>query len=276
MQQDREFHFREEDFRFIRTLVYDKAGIVLAEHKRDMVYSRLVRRLRGLNLASFSEYCDLLTSEQGDQEMGNFVNAITTNLSSFFREPHHFDHLAQSVLKPLISGGRLPEKRIRIWSAACSWGAEPYSIAMTLANALNGASGWDAKVLATDIDTNMLTKARNGEFDMDQMEKISEPYRRSYCTVKDKQFVVKDAIRSLITFKPLNLLEGWPFKGMFDAVFCRNVVIYFDKPTQARLFDRIADVMKPDGWLYIGHSENLFKVTNRFQLVGKTIYRKVA
>lgn len=272
---DREFTFSDHQFRFLAGIATERTGIVLAEHKKDMVYSRLVRRIRALHLNSFDEYCALLQSEEGNDEIGNFVNAITTNLTSFFREKHHFDHLCDEVLAPLAASPPSP-KRLRIWSAGCSAGMEPYSIAMTVKAALKSLGQWDARILATDIDTNMLQTGMNGEYSAEQYENIPTFYREDTTLLKKEERIrMSDDLKRLIAFKPLNLLEWWPMQGPFDAVFCRNVVIYFDKPTQAKLFNRIADLMKPKGWLYIGHSENLFKVCDRFELVGRTIYRRV-
>ena len=266
--QEREFAFSDKEFRFLAEIANKRTGIVLAEHKKDMVYSRLVRRLRALKLGSFSEYCELLQSDAGDDEIGNLVNAITTNLTSFFREGHHFEHLREQ----LASAGKL--NRLRIWSAGCSAGMEPYSIAMTVKSAIRDVKSCDARILATDIDTNMLNTGIAGEYASEQYENIPAGYRADVAKKGDR-IRMSDELKSLIAFKQLNLLEHWPMQGPFDAVFCRNVVIYFDKPTQAKLFARMADLLKPRGWLYIGHSENLFKVCDRFELLGRTIYRKV-
>lgn len=266
--QDREFSFSKEEFRFLATLANQRTGIVLAEQKRDMIYGRLVRRLRALKLDSFAAYCELLQSEEGESEIGNLINAVTTNLTHFFREAHHFEHLKNTVL---------PEcgNRVRIWSAGCSSGMEPYSIAMTLQAGLKPAQR-DAKILATDIDSNMLATGAAGSYTGDEYENIPAAYRQHVEHYpRDRRMEMKDSLKQMIAFKHLNLLEGWPMKGPFDAVFCRNVVIYFDKPTKQQLFARMAELIKPDGWLYIGHSENLHGVTDRFQLVGRTIYRRV-
>ncbi|MDR3423588.1 MAG: protein-glutamate O-methyltransferase [Alphaproteobacteria bacterium] len=271
---DREFDFSDREFRFLVDLVNERTGIVLAEHKKDMVYSRLVRRVRALKLGSFADYCDLIQSEAGLAETGNLVNAITTNLTSFFRENHHFEHLRDHVLAPLVAQPQT-HKRLRIWSAACSSGMEPYSIAMTVKAALKDIKTWDARILATDIDTNMLQTGKDGEYEAAQYDNIPDMYRDDIVRAKDQSRIrVSDELKALVTFKPLNLLDDWPMRGLFDAVFCRNVVIYFDKPTQAELFSRLADLIKPKGWLYIGHSENLYKVCDRFDLVGRTTYRK--
>ena len=269
---EREFAFSESDFRFLSNLANKRTGIVLAEHKKDMVYSRLARRLRALGLTSFSQYCELMQGEGADDEIGNLVNAITTNLTSFFREGHHFDHLRDQVLTPMVAA---KQNRLRIWSAGCSAGMEPYSIAMTVKSIFGDSKNCDAKILATDIDTNMLKTGAAGEYAAEQLENIPATYLSDVQKNDKNRIQMSGDLREMIAFKPLNLLESWPMKGPFDAVFCRNVVIYFDKPTQTKLFSRIADLIKPDGWLYIGHSENLFKVCDRFELVGRTIYRKI-
>lgn len=269
----REFPFSEKEFRLLAELAYTHTGIVLADHKKDMVYSRLVRRLRALRLHSFAEYCALVQHADGADELGNMVNALTTNLTSFFREAHHFEHLHDTVVKP-----RAQEKngRLRIWSAGCSAGMEPYSIAMVLQHVLADSSPLDARILATDIDTTMLQTAREGEYASEQLRNIPNEYHTMVSRSADGTRIQMDPrLKQRITFNPLNLLHRWPLKGPFDAIFCRNVVIYFDKPTQADLFNRMADLLVPGGWLYIGHSENLFKVCDRFRLLGRTIYQRV-
>ena len=249
---------------------------MLADNKKNMVYSRLTRRLRVLGLSTFKEYCDLVQSADGDTEMGNLVNALTTNLTSFFREKHHFEHLRDSVLKPLLKSSSRGGK-LRIWSAGCSAGMEPYSIGMTIKNTFKDLEKWDARILATDIDTNMLNCGREGKYSIEQMEKIPSSYQNGVqITADGEHIIMPEDIRQIIAFKQLNLLEDWPMSGKFDAVFCRNVVIYFDKPTQRKLFDRIADLIKPEGWLYIGHSENLHNICDRFEPIGHTIYRKIS
>lgn len=275
---DREFALTNQDFKFIASLVYEKTGIVLADHKRNMVYSRLSRRLRSLGLVTFKQYCDYLQQEQHSDELLHLVNAITTNLTSFFREAHHFEHLANEVFTPFFENKN--NQHLRIWSAGCSQGCEPYSIAMTLAPFMEKNPKTNAKILATDIDTNMLARGRSGQYRKEDYESIPERYRKYVKRQKregEDGILMDVALRKLITFNQLNLLDTqWPMRGKFDVIFCRNVVIYFDKETQKILFDRYASALKDDGWLYIGHSESLFKVCDRFKLIGKTIYRKVS
>lgn len=265
----------DADFASIIRIVREASGIALGETKRDLVYGRLRRRLRVLGLGSFAEYRKMLDAPNGDAERVRMVNAITTNLTGFFREGHHFEHLAKEVLPRLraIRGNR----RLRIWSAGCSSGEEPYSIAMTLRSAMPELAQWDARILATDIDTDMVAHGAAGLYDASRAAAIPEAHRRgAVLKHHDGRMAMSEALRSLITFKPLNLLGDWPMQGPFDVIFCRNVVIYFDKPTQRTLFDRYADMLKPDGHLYIGHSESLFRVSERFQHLGRTIYQRVA
>lgn len=269
---DREFTFTDKDFRFLASLANSKTGIVLHEQKKDMVYGRLARRLRALGLESFSEYCTLLQQDDTGDEISHLINAITTNLTSFFRESHHFSHLAEEVLKPMVAAGN---KRLRIWSSACSSGMEPYSIAMTMRSAIPDIDRWDARILATDIDSNMLNTGIAGEYNASDVEGIPSQYAKGIERPKAGRVVMADELKRLVAFRQLNLLEAWPFKGPFDAVFCRNVVIYFDKPTKQQLFKRMAPMIKPGGWLYIGHSENLHGISEDFRLVGRTIYQRV-
>ncbi len=277
-EREKEFHFSDKEFKFISKLVGERTGIVLSDAKRQMVYGRLSRRLRQLKLTKFSDYCDMLTSGH-EGELIEFTNAITTNLTAFFRENHHFEHLKSTVLPELIKKNS-HTKRLRVWSAGCSSGEEPYSIAMCLREALPKSSGWDVKILATDLDSNMVQRGKDGIYTAERVEGLS--------TTRMKKWVKKGTganadkvrmspeLRDMITFKELNLMEGWPIKGPFDFMFCRNVVIYFNKETQKVLFDRYADLLRDDAHLYIGHSESLNKVTDRFNLLGKTIYQKVS
>jgi len=273
---EREFHFTDRDFHRIREFVQEKTGISLSDAKRNLVYSRLTRRLRQLNMQKFSDYFSLVC-EEGSDELGHFINAITTNLTAFFREEHHFDYLAKAVLPSLIKANER-DRKIRVWSAGCSTGEEPYSIAMTILETLPASSGWDIKVLATDLDTNVVAHAKEGVYDTDRIAGLTKARTQKWFQKgkgsHEGSVKVVQQVKDLITFKSLNLMESWPMKGGFDVLFCRNVVIYFDKPTQRTLFDRYADMLKPDGHLFVGHSESLFKVSTRFELLGKTIYRR--
>lgn len=273
----REFAFTDRDFDCLRQLVGRRTGIVLSDAKRDMVYSRLARRLRQLKLDSFARYCELIQDETANaDEMVQLTNAITTNLTSFFREAHHFDFLREQVI-PELRREHAADKRIRLWSSACSTGEEPYSIAITLRQAMADLHGWDARILATDLDTNVLSTAQQAIYKDERIEGLSHEVRKHWFlkgkSAQGGMVRARDELRELITFRQLNLMHDWPFKGPFDAVFCRNVVIYFNQDTQRQLIDRIADHMTPGGYLFMGHSETLHNISNRFKLIGKTIYR---
>lgn len=275
MQREREFLLTDQDYQRISALVREHTGISLSAAKRDMVYSRLSRRLRRLGINDFAAYCDFLLHDESGQEFTEFTNAITTNLTSFFREGHHFEYL-QNALLPELMRARGDQRRLRIWSAGCSTGEEPYSIAMVLAETL--PPDWDAKILATDLDSNVLTTASNGIYEETRLQNVPQPrLRRWFLRGRGShagQFRVSPALQSIITFKRLNLMDAWPMRGPFDIVFCRNVVIYFDKPTQQTLMERYADMLCARGHLFLGHSETLYRVTDRFELLGHTIYRK--
>ena len=271
----REFALTERDFKSIVARVRQATGIVLGDNKRDLVYGRLGRRLRALGCGSFAEYLAILEGPDAEAEQGMLVNAITTNLTGFFREMHHFEALSKEVLAELLRSPS-PGRRLRIWSAGCSSGEEPYSVAMTVHKAVPDLKRWDARILATDIDTDMIAACQAGRYDVAKTAPIPPELLRSYAKQVDEATVeMSSKLKELIRFKPLNLLNSWPMQGPFDAIFCRNVVIYFDKETQRTLFDRFADMLSPGGWLFIGHSESLFRVCDRFQHLGRTIYRKL-
>ena len=274
--QRTQFPLGEGEFSTIVRLVREETGIVLSAQKRDLVYGRLAKRLRAMGLSDFSEYCELLESEDGEAERRNMVNAITTNLTGFFREPHHFEFLGDTVLAELKEQASV-SRRLRIWSAGCSSGEEPYSIAMTVRDKLGAGPNWDAKILATDIDTNMVAHAKAGRYDASRMSTVSAEYRRRFFRKADEGHVVAaDDLKELITFNPLNLFDPWPMRGPFNVIFCRNVVIYFSKDDQRTLFARYADFLVPGGWLFVGHSETLYGVSDRFRHLGRTIYQKVS
>ncbi len=275
-ENETEFPFTEADFKFLASIVYEYSGIVLNRNKMNMVYSRLVRRLRAHNLNSVAAYCALLKNNPG-AEMGDFINAITTNLTRFFREEHHFEHLiAKAVPKIIARGG---PKRLRIWSAGCSSGEEPYSIAMTLAeHCAEALRHWDVKILATDLDSNMVRTGTAGIYTESSTANIERRYLNKYFAVEPTskgKVRVSDEVRRMITFKQLNLLGSWPMSGPFDVIFCRNVMIYFDGPTKTDLVHRFASVLPEDGWLYVGHSETLLDRDLPFRSKGQTIYQKV-
>ncbi len=270
------FVFTDADFDRIRRLIKEQTGIHLSDAKRSLVYSRLGRRLRALGLTDFASYYALV--ERDAEELGRCINAITTNLTAFFREPHHFEFLADRVL-PELKQRHAHDRRIRIWSAGCSTGEEPYSIAMVVREVMGTAPGWDIKILATDLDSDVVAKAASGIYELERVAGMDETRKRRWLRrgrgANAGRVRIAPEVRELITFRQLNLMHPWPMRGPFDVIFCRNVVIYFDKETQRRLFDRYADIMAPEGYLFIGHSESLHRVSDRFEHLGKTIYRRI-
>lgn len=270
--ESREFPMTDADFAQIQKLAYSLSGINLSDHKKNMIYGRLARRLRKLSLNTFGDYCSLIQQEKSP-ELPNFVNAITTNLTAFFRESHHFDFLSSTVFPNLLKSNAV-SKRVRLWSAGCSTGEEPYSIAMVVKK-FKPFANWDVKILATDLDSNVVATAKAGMYAAERVERVPDGYERYVQRSKDKKTVrIHPEVASLITFNTLNLLYSWPMKGPFDVIFCRNVVIYFDSDTQKVLFDRYANLMSGDGHLFIGHSENLHNVSDRFVSKGRTIYQR--
>jgi len=278
IDKTREFEFTEEIFDKIRQLVKLHTGIVLADGKQDMVYGRLTRRLRALDLPNFDSYLSMIEQDD-EEELIQLVNAITTNLTAFFREEHHFGYLKSTILPSLLEKNAAT-RRIRIWSAGCSTGEEPYSIAMTVREFFSEHPGWDVKIIATDLDSNVVAKAEAGVYDKARVEGVSLEYKQRWMKrgrgEHSEQVKMKKELQELITFKQLNLLHEWPIKGPIDIIFCRNVVIYFDKDTQRTLFGRYADVLADDGHLFIGHSENMFNVCDRFESLGHTIYQRTS
>jgi chemotaxis protein methyltransferase CheR len=274
----REFAFSKGDFEFLAALAYERAGISLSQSKRNLVYGRLSRRLRALGLSSFGAYRQYL--EEDGSEIERFINSISTNHTKFFREAHHFTHFRTSVAQTFAQQDqKRAVRRLRVWSAGCSTGEEPYTIAVVLRREIADMARQDVKILATDIDTDVLAKASRGEYSADALENIPDPFCRYFqptgegntATIK-----VSPDVRSLITFRSLNLVETWPMKGPFDAIFCRNVMIYFDAPTKSKLIERFIRLIKPGGFLYIGHSESLLGSHPGLYLMGRTIYRRDA
>lgn len=259
----------DSDFARICQLIYERAGIVLVDNKREMVYSRLAKRLRLHGISQFSEYLDRLARQPAAREWEAFTNALTTNLTAFFREAHHFPLLAAHV-----SRHREP---VRIWCAAASTGEEPYSIAMTLVEALGPDLASQSQIIATDIDSDALTKARTGIYPVQQVLELGEERMKRFFLKGSGERVglarVRPELMRMIEFKQLNLhAPRWDLSGQFDAIFCRNIMIYFDKPSQTRILSRFVPYMKPDGLLFTGHSENFTYLTNDFKLRGQTVY----
>jgi chemotaxis protein methyltransferase CheR len=268
-----EFPFTTEDFNKIAQILHSHAGIALAEGKAALVYSRLAKRLRSLGLRSFREYCALVEDSNQVDERQTMMAALTTNVTRYFREPHHFDHLRTEVLPKLIDRAKRGG-RIRMWSAACSNGQEPYSMAITVLAALPEAANLDVKILATDIDPNMVAEGRAGIYREEAIMPVPvELRRRWFKKAGQDRYEVADELRALVSFRELNLIGDWPMKGKFDVIFCRNVVIYFDEPTQERIWSRFAPMLEPAGTLYIGHSERVSgAATQLFETSGLTTY----
>lgn len=271
------FPFTDEDFRRISAVLHEDAGIYLAPAKATLLYSRLTKRLRTLGLESFRDYCALIVSQKGGDERQKMIAALTTNVTNFFREPHHFEHLRRFVLdkkaEDVRKGGRL-----RVWSAACSSGQEPYSIAMTILSAIPEAANLDVRVLATDIDYTMVAAGEAGVYDEDAIRGVPAGFREKFFSVSDeggaRAWRVTEKLSSLVAFRELNLIGAWPMKGRFDAIFCRNVVIYFNDATQREIWQRFVPVLTREGRLYIGHSERVSgPASEKLALDGVTTYR---
>ncbi len=269
----------EADFKAISSMVYDHCGINLHEGKRELVQARIAKRLRALGLSDVRSYMARLQSDESGAEFAELVDAISTNLTSFFRESSHFDFLVSTLLPRIIAAkkGGGP-RRIRVWSAGCSSGEEPYTLAMVLREHVP-AGEWDIRILATDISRPVLATARKGVYDKQRVSGIPPALRNKYMlprTVDGVQvYESAPSLKELIRFNHLNLMEPWPFDGPFDFIFCRNVMIYFDKPTQQRLVQRYWDVLSPGGMLFTGHSESLTGIQHRFSYVQPTIYGKL-
>jgi chemotaxis protein methyltransferase CheR len=256
-----EFVFTIGDFRAIAAMLHGDAGISLPESKATLVYSRLAKRLRLLGLDSFRDYCALVAGHDGADERVRMLAALTTNVTRFFREPHHFEHLKSQVLPPLLEAAK-KGGRVRIWSAACSSGQEPYSIALTVLSLIPEAGRYDIKILASDIDPNMVVEGRRGVYDASALEPVPASMRDRWFqslpkSSGDTRFEVRQELKDLITFRELNLIGDWPMRGHFEAIFCRNVVIYFNDETQAKVWSRFVPLLSPNATLYIGHSERV-------------------
>jgi chemotaxis protein methyltransferase CheR len=274
-----EFELTSRDFENIAAIMKAEAGIALHNNKANLVYSRLAKRLRILQIKTFAEYCALVASPAGQGERGEMIAALTTNVTRFFREPHHFEHLKTAILPPLIAKAKTGG-RIRIWSAACSSGQEPYSIGLTILSLLPDAGRYDIKILATDIDPNMIAAGKAGAYEPGAIVGVPPALcQRWFAPVKESPSTLRavDDLRALVTFKKLNLIGDWPMKGMFDAIFCRNVVIYFENDTQAKIWSRMVPLLTPNGALYIGHSERVSGPAEReLTSDGITTYRRMA
>lgn len=267
----------DAEFDFIRHVIVENAGIVLGPNKRQLVQGRLARRLRELGLPSYEAYCDHVR-ESGPEELVGLINALTTNVTAFFRENHHFDALAAYMIPEALQRNQAT-RRLRIWSAGCSTGEEPYCLAMVASEALPSGARWDMKILATDIDSDVIATAKQGIYPLERLSAVPQDRLRR-CFRKGVgpnagQALIQPDIARLISFRTLNLQQPWPMKGPFDIIFCRNVMIYFDQATRERLIARFAELLTPEGYLCLGHSESIHAGTAPFRLVGKTIYRRL-
>ena len=275
-----EIPLSDEEFQRFRSLVHKQTGVALKETKAALLKSRLLKRLRHYGYATFEQYYEHLENHDAcGQELQEMINAVTTHKTSFFRELHHFDILVEHLLAPAHQASlRGYDPSVRIWSAGCSSGEEPYSIAITAAMNVDRLAAWDVKILATDIDTDVLNRARTGVYPRESVSEISRDVLKKCFLSGAGEYAnsvrLKPAIRSLVTFAHLNLMdENWPFRGKFDAIFCRNVIIYFDQHTQRRVVERMVQHLKTDGLFFAGHSENLFWLGHLLEPVGHTVYR---
>jgi chemotaxis protein methyltransferase CheR len=269
----------DAEFEFIRHVIGENAGIVLGPNKRQLVQGRLSRRLRELGLRSYEDYCEHLR-QSGPEELVALINALTTNVTSFFRENHHFEYFGSHML-PQAMERNAATRRIRIWSAGCSTGEEPYCLAMVAGEAATAGVRWDMKILATDIDSEVIAFAREGIYPLERIASVAPERLRRYFQkgigAHAGKAIAKAELRAAVTFRLLNLQQQpWPMTGPFDVIFCRNVMIYFDQPTRERLIARFVELLAPGGYLCIGHSESIHTQSAPLQLVGKTIYRKTA
>ncbi|MCF6302136.1 MAG: chemotaxis protein CheR [Devosiaceae bacterium] len=277
---EQEIKLSDKEFDDVRALIYKIAGISLGDAKRVLVVSRLTKLVKARGMSSFGAYIDFLERKSTREDKQVFVNALTTNLTRFYREDHHFDHLIDYVGK-LIARPNQPKSangkpKLRIWSAGCSTGQEPYTIAMALLGKYPQLKNWDFRILGTDVDTDVVATSARGEYAAGDLDGLSKTQAAVFERPTSDTIRVPAVYRNLMTFKPLNLMENWPVKGPFDAIFCRNVTIYFDKETQTRVFERFSQLLNQGAYLYIGHSENMRAEALGYVLEGKTIYCRLA
>ncbi len=273
------FELSESDFRKISKLVYEHCGINLHDGKKELVRARLAKRIRQGGFPAFSDYMRHVMQDQTGREFSILIDSLSTNFTSFFRERQHFDYLSDVFLPPLLEKKQSRRDfRLRVWSAGCSSGEEPYSLAITLLESIEAKGKWDLKILATDISTRMLKTAKEGLYPAERVAPVSKYLANKYLiknnTQEGKLYQANDRLKNVIIFRYLNLMEPWPVQGPVDCIFCRNVMIYFDKPTQERLVNKYWEVLSPGGLLFTGHSESLTGITHKFKYVQPTIYSK--
>lgn len=278
MQTELDDILTEQDFERISDLIHRTCGINLHDGKRELVRARIARDLRATGKSNAREYLDWVMADQSGKAFHDLVDSLSTNLTSFFREDSHFEYLSRTFLSAMMQR-KVTEgsRRIRVWSAGCSSGEEPYTMAMCILEA-TGNANWDVKILATDVSTRMLRTARAGFYEQARMNNVPADLRARYFSVNRMEgrvvYEVSPALREVVCFNYLNLMEPWPFSGPFDFIFCRNVMIYFDKPTQQKLVTRFYDCLQKGGLLFTGHSESLTGIAHRFEYVQPTIYRR--
>ena len=272
------FSITEKEFQLFRDIIYHQTGIQMTEKKRNLVVARLSKRLRALNLSNFSEYYEYLnTSSNASDELNNLINRITTNKTDFFREKHHFDFLVNEVFPSYIDAAKKGgQRRLRIWSAGCSSGEEPYSLAMTIADFFKDERGWDLKILATDLDTDILMKASKGVYSSQQITPVPMGYLSKYFVRSSQGYEVSPNIKAMIAFRKLNLMDPtFPMKKPFNIIFCRNVMIYFDDETKKDLIKKYHGQLTDNGYMFVGHSESLMYMKHLFKFLKHTVYLKV-
>jgi chemotaxis protein methyltransferase CheR len=272
LSADPEGELNEADFRMVADIIHREAGIVVREHKQAMVRGRLARRVRDLGLASIGDYCNRLKGSDLAIELPELLNALTTNHTAFYREEHHFTHLEQVAIPALNKGS----ERLRVWCAAASSGEEPYTIAATLHACLGEQRKRDCLILATDIDSNVIAAAKEAVYPQSALTRLNDQQRQRLQAAAEghDQVRINASLRSMLRFRQLNILEDWPFKGPFQIIFCRNMLIYFDQPTKTTVISRMVQMLAPGGFLYLGHSEALPHSVSGLQACGRTTYRR--
>lgn len=272
------FDLSDQEFKLFQKIIYRETGINMSDKKKRLVIARLSKRLRALKLDNFTQYHEYLNeSPYAQNEIVNLINRVTTNKTDFFREKHHFDFLSNNIFpKIIIESKNTGIKRLRVWSAGCSTGEEPYSLAMTISESFKNERGWDIKILATDLDTEVLQKANQGIYPTQSISPITREYVSRYFNRKADGYEISQQIKSMISFRKLNLmLPVFPMKKPFDVIFCRNVIIYFDHETKINLLKKFYAHLKNDGYMFIGHSESLRNMKEHFKYIKNTIYQKV-
>ncbi len=275
------YKISDAEFQQLREFIYAHTGIALSDHKRALVYARLGRRLRHHGLESFADYYELLTERDVDgHELVEMINCITTNKTDFFREPHHFKFLSDRVFPDIHARGVGGGRRIRLWSAGTATGEEAYTLAITVREAFPLTEAWDIRILATDIDTRVLAHAERGEYTDEQAERIPQLLLQRYFFHGEGpnagHVQVKPRLKEIVRFRRLNLMDDpWPMQGLFDVIFCRNVIIYFDRNTQRRLIERFTRMLRPGGYLMLGHSESLVDGGGALRHMSQSVYQCV-